>query len=146
MTPQDLQDLQSLTGALHRVEQARMRAILQEESDLRHLLAQLDEDARQIQNLPEAQSTDLRTIGGDVTWQAWVAKTRRNLNVQLAQVLARKGIALTALERTFGRDEAVGNIVRDTVRDRRDVMEKTRIEQQQSLFCFQPALNQTEKS
>lgn len=137
MTPEELGNLRSLTGALYRGDQAKMRAVIAEETELRDMLSRLEDHVRHIQEIPDSNMRDLRRIGADATWQAWLAQTRRDLQVRLARVLARKGMLHQALKRSFGRDHAVGDMEKDARRSRAERHEKQRLAQQQSLFCLQ---------
>lgn len=49
----------------------------------------------------------LRRVGGEILWQGWVNRNRRELQMELARVLARKGEALAALKHAHGRSEAI---------------------------------------
>lgn len=54
----------------------------------------------------------MKALGADLLWEGWHLNTRRNLNMQLAQVTARKLMAMDRLRQTFGRKTAVGDMAK----------------------------------
>ena len=137
MTSEQLATLRSLTRALHLGEEAKMRELVTEEEEVRQALARLEEHVRHVHDLPEARMSDLRRIGADVTWQGWVSQNRRDLQIRLARVLARKGLLKQKLKRSFGRDQAVSDMAQDAGKLQAARLEKQSLLEQQSLFCLQ---------
>ena len=52
----------------------------------------------------------MKRIGADVQWQAWLGKTRRALNTELAQVLALKGQKMRGLSVHLGRKTVAADL------------------------------------
>lgn len=102
-----------LTDALYQRELAQLRELLDQETRLRAALAQLAEKARAAGDQPEAALAGLREIGGDMVWQAWLARQRTALQSELARLLARKERALPALRLAHGKQQAAIALQRD---------------------------------
>lgn len=83
----DLEQLEYLMDLKFRKKQQSFFRILSEEEKLRAQLAQLEtmETANS-----DAKLQEMRHIGADVIWKAWLNRTRSKLNLSLAQVLAQK--------------------------------------------------------
>lgn len=106
MTSEGLGRVAVATRAVYLRETARIRDILADETALRGRLARLDAAViRSRQDL--SVDTTMRCLGADILWQGWEARTRRQLNIELAQVRARKLAALDQVRRAFGRQQAV---------------------------------------
>jgi hypothetical protein len=88
-TESDLHTLLTITQAKYDQQQQVFQKLVKEENHLRAELTRLDTAARQAQTLP-AGEYEMRAIGADVIWQGWVARTKIQLNLKLAQVLAKK--------------------------------------------------------
>ncbi len=99
-------DMTDLTGALAAAAEIRLKKIAAEEAALRTELAQLDDKRRAARGLPNDALTALRGIGGEMLWQGWLARARRDLQIRLARVLARKTMALRDYRQAHGRREA----------------------------------------
>lgn len=108
-----LSELAALTDMLYRAEQAKLREIVAKEATLRRDLARLDENRRRTMHLPDDQLTNMRHIGADLQWQAWLGRSREELNRQLALCLAQKARMLTALRRAHGRKLASDEILKN---------------------------------
>lgn len=98
------QELAALTRALFQAETGRLEALLQEETRLRRDLAMLKVQQDQAMTLPQADG--LRRIGADVLWQGWLDRNRAEVQMHLAQILARKARILPELRESFGRQQA----------------------------------------
>jgi len=101
-----LADLAGLTAALRASQEARLRALTQEEAELRSRIAALDDSRRAAASLPASDLSALRGLGADLLWQAWLARARQDLQMRLARVLARRALALRDLRQAHGRAEA----------------------------------------
>ena len=53
-------------------------------------------------------------IGADVIWLAWVGRTKASLNIQLAQVLARKENSIGRLRHAFGKKMVAAQLSEDS--------------------------------
>lgn len=115
MTREALEDLARLTAVIRDAEAARMRRLTDEEARIRADLAALDADRRDAGALPAAALAVPRSVGADMLWQAWMGRARKDLQMRLARVLARKGAALRGLQIAHGRCEAARGL-RDRAR------------------------------
>lgn len=106
MSNGELEKLLSVTEAHYLREFSKVRDILAEEGRVRHGLAQLDEQKARA-HADFADGLALRSLGGDVLWQTWAARTRTILNTELAQILTRKEAVMGQVRLAFGRREAV---------------------------------------
>ncbi|WP_293574034.1 hypothetical protein [Phaeobacter sp.] len=101
-----LDQMASVTEAMYLREHAKVKPILDAEAHLRGQLSKLD---RQVKETRDQAHDDLamKALGADLLWQGWHSKTRRQLNMELAQVTARKLRAMDGLRKAFGRKHAV---------------------------------------
>lgn len=106
MRPDKLAQMSQVTEAVYLAEFRKIQPLLQEESRLRGALARLKEQA---ETERKALATDMpmQTIGADLLWQAWLVRSRKQLNIELSQVLARKSIVMDRIRHAFGRRNAV---------------------------------------
>lgn len=101
-----INQMAAATQALYLKEYRKIGTILVEEAELRAKLARLD--ARIAQNKGAAIDNHMmRAVGADLLWQGWTTRTRRQLNIELAQVLARKSAVMDRVRVAFGRQQAV---------------------------------------
>ncbi|PVA09693.1 hypothetical protein DC366_11205 [Pelagivirga sediminicola] len=108
-----LDKLKHATQAAYQAEQAKLRDIVRQETELRRALADLDARRQAAQALPADDLAAPRAIGADVLWQGWTQRTRRELNVRLAQVLVRKADRMSAMTQAFGRAQVAAVLVDD---------------------------------
>ena len=57
-----------------------------------------------------------RRLGGDVLWQVWVGRRRRDLQMHLARNLSKQGAARQALRKSFGKRSAIEAALQETER------------------------------
>ena len=124
MTPFELEQLSQLSQAQQDADAAKLRSIQIEERRIRAQLAALDTTHATARDLPTLDTLPLRRLGGDLLWQRWVGRRRRELQMQLARCLARKGTARQNLQKSFGKSSALHSLRRD-IRVRED-HEKTK--------------------
>jgi hypothetical protein len=74
--------------------------LVAEENKIRSELQRVD---AQNQAAEQSQTADMRSIGADVIWKAWVGRTKRALNIKLSQVLAQKEHHLRQVKRAYGK-------------------------------------------
>jgi hypothetical protein len=96
-------------------------SILVEETKIRGNLTQLE---AQISRNRGACASDqmLLSVGAQLLWQGWTTRTHRQLNTELAQVMAKKLVALDRVRVAFGRQRAVEMMMsaeRRALKDRR---------------------------
>lgn len=106
----DFKVLKNLTEALYQADVAALRAISNEEAATRAELAVLDEQERAA-FLPAAEDAlALRSIGADLNWRGWVSRKRETLNLQLANILARKARAMQVLRISYGKNAVTAQL------------------------------------
>lgn len=96
----DLAKMRQLVEIKYRQQQESFARLLAQESRLRASLQQLND------HLISSRSSDdgsQKAIGADVLWQAWVGRKKRELNLQLAQVLAVKERHIAQVRRAYGK-------------------------------------------
>jgi hypothetical protein len=104
-----LQQMAAVTEAQYLKEHAKINPILDHEARLRGQLSKLDEQVSTARQDAD-KDIQMKALGADLLWQGWHTNARRNLNMQLAQVTARKLMAMDRLRKTFGRKTAVGDM------------------------------------
>lgn len=114
----DWRQLVHASAAVYAREKQRLAPVLAREERLRNELARLsahDAAAR-------GEQASMRAIGADLAWNAWLAKARQQLNIELAQVLALKeahhGQIRHALARLTVAEETAAAISKTRERDR----------------------------
>ncbi len=95
-----------VTQALYLNEFRKVQDILAEEARLRGDLARL-RDRDQAGRRGMAEDLSMRRMGADLLWQAWLARSQRQLNIELSQVMAKKLAAMDGVRKAFGRQRAV---------------------------------------
>lgn len=101
-----LGQMSEVMRALYDREFRAIAAILAEESELRGKLNQLD--AQVADNLDVGDNAhSLNVVGAQLLWQGWTSRTRRQLNSDLAQVMAKKLVVMNRVRIAFGRQRAV---------------------------------------
>ncbi|KIN74574.1 hypothetical protein [Sulfitobacter guttiformis] len=96
----DLAMMQKLVDVKYRQQQESFGRLILQENRLRSSLRQLDE------NLAESRAIHdepLRAIGADIAWQAWVGRKKRELNLQLAKILAVKERRISQVRKAYGK-------------------------------------------
>ncbi len=110
MTPAELAKLTALSQAVQDADAAKLLSIKADETRIRAQLAALDAQHKQATGLTMLETLPQRSLGGDMKWQVWVGRRRRDLQIQLARCLARQGVARRALQKSFGKRTALGQI------------------------------------
>ncbi|MEP1962580.1 hypothetical protein [Tateyamaria sp.] len=98
----DLDQLKTLSELKFQHSLRSVSYLLAREDKLRVEIARLRTLTRETQTQPPEQEK-MRMIGGDVIWLQWLGKTLRQLNMELAQILAQKETLLAQHRRTHGR-------------------------------------------
>ncbi|CRL12402.1 hypothetical protein [Phaeobacter italicus] len=114
-----LDQMASVTEAMYLREHAKVKPVLDAEARLRGQLAKLD---RQYQETRELAHSDhaMKALGADLLWQSWHSRSKRQLNMELAQITAQKLRAMDGLRKAFGRKHAVETMAKEE-RQRRKV-------------------------
>lgn len=136
MTQAHLDELLALSKARFQLEQGRMQTLLAEEAEIRGSLDRLEDSRRRARDALSCDPLAQGVFGGDVLWQAWVVRMRQDLQIRLAQVLARKGAMMRELARAHGRQTAAENLVQETRTARQTAERKTQNEVLQDLFVL----------
>lgn len=132
MRQDTLSQISAVTEVMFQREFSAIQGILKEESDLRQSLAQLDAQSLS-SKVNHADDCTMKTIGADILWQAWVSKARRQLNIELAQVMAKKIEKMSQIRKAFGRKEAVKSV---TVTARDEQRRKINLRRAEQLSFF----------
>ena len=101
-----IDQMSEVMRALYDREFRAIAAILSEESELRGQLHRLTE---QVSQNREACTNNhmIQAVGAQLLWQGWTTRMHRRLNTELAQVMARKLVAMDRIRIAFGRQRAV---------------------------------------
>lgn len=110
MRQSKLGQMLNVTEAAYLGEFQKVKDILATEASVRQRLAQLDKQITDNQR-STVNEHSMKTVGADILWQGWVSRTRRELNIELAQVMARKLVAMDGVRHAFGRQKAVENLI-----------------------------------
>lgn len=105
-----LDQLGRAAEAQYHQEHARIRDVLEQEASVRARLARLDAQVAQARAASQEAVMPMAAIGADMLWQAWVERTRRELNIELAQARARKLAAMGRLRTAFGRKSVIAQL------------------------------------
>lgn len=106
-----LKQMAAVTEAQYLREHARIKPVLDHEARLRGQIQKLSDQVQQ----SRAETDDdlrMRALGADLLWEGWHQRTRKQLNMELAQVTAKKLMAMDRLRRTFGRKTAVSDMAK----------------------------------
>lgn len=125
MTPLELDHLTKLSQAQQDADAAKLQAIHSEEQRIRSQLAALDATQDSARDLPALKTLQQRRVGGDLLWQRWVGRRRRELQMQLARCLARKATARRHLQKSFGKSSALQKL-KTNAKTRKDHATNTR--------------------
>lgn len=96
----DLAMLQTLVEVKYRQQQESFARLMQQENRLRQALRQLDIHMAESRS---SEDTPQKAIGADVLWQSWIGRKKRELNMQLAQVLAVKERHVAQVRKAYGK-------------------------------------------
>lgn len=135
MRPADAARLRDLAEALYLREMRAIAGVLAEEAALRAALAGLDRQAAQAQTELDRDPA-MKSVGADLMWQGWQTRTRRRLNIELAQVIARKLGGLDAVRTAFGRRQALDGIAAAAAVRRRQDLTRRRDEMLLAPACL----------
>lgn len=113
MNPRKIAQMADVTEAVYMNEFQKIKVILAREASLRNSLAEL----RNQRNA--AGSQQMQAIGADLVWQTWLERSVQQLNMELAQVMARKLELLDRVRKAFGRNEAVRQLAQKSAADQK---------------------------
>ena len=95
-----LSKLEEIMRAKYLTSQQDLRRYVSQENQLRDKLRKLDKQARDADSDVESS---MKTIGADIIWKSWVGRTKTELNLQLAQILAQKEGYLNRVRKDYGK-------------------------------------------
>ena len=107
-----LDQMAAVTEAQYLIEHIKIKPILAQEAALRGKLAKLD---AQIKESREQAANDdaMRMLGADILWRGWHSRSRRQLNIELAQITAQKLTVMDQVRKAFGKKYAVQTMADD---------------------------------
>jgi hypothetical protein len=95
-----LEQLNELLVIKLRVEERAYKRLTARETVIRGDLERLSDQARQAQ---QTTTVEMKAIGADISWQAWLGRSAAALNLQLAEVLAQKGSYVEQVRKAHGK-------------------------------------------
>ncbi|MBQ4823338.1 hypothetical protein J4729_02035 [Leisingera sp. HS039] len=101
-----LDQMAAVTAAQYMQEHAKIQPALAREAQLRGQLAKLNSQVQAAREPADSDHT-MKALGADLLWQGWHTRTRRQLNLELAQATAQKLRMMDQLRKAFGRKHAV---------------------------------------
>ena len=123
----ELRQLEAITQAKYDQQQQSFQRIQSEENRLRAELRKLDEMLLSSNNT-DVRIGEMRAIGADVIWQGWVGRSKTELNLKLAQVLAIKEQQLQQVRQAFGKLQVVQQLITETKDDQRKKKGQSQLE------------------
>jgi len=100
--------------------------ILAREAELRSNLRRLDELTARNKETGN-NSHMLNAVGATLLWQGWIARTRHQLNSELARVMATKLAGMDRVRIAFGRQRAVELMISADLRERKNRIRKKEV-------------------
>ncbi len=137
----ELRQLEAISQAKYDQQRQSFRRIQAEESRLRAELARLDHMARQA-NGASTQIGEMRAIGADIMWQAWVGRSKNELNLKLAQVLAIKEQQLSQVRQAFGKLQVSQQLIADLQKRQRKKKGQSQMELAIDISLLRPGSDQ----
>lgn len=136
-----LKDLAELARAVRSARESRLKDIATEETRIRQNLAMLAD--HRVAAAPPAgrEGLAVHRVGADMLWRGWLDQTERALQIELAQVLARKEEARRSLQRAHGRSEAAASLLETERRATRARAEITKSLREQQTMMLKSAGN-----
>ena len=117
-----LDQMAAVTAAQYLREHARVKPILDEEARLRGQLTKLNAHVQATRSEAD-ENHMMKALGADLLWEGWHTRAKRELNTELAQVTAKKLMAMDKLRKSFGRKTAIA----DMAKAERDLHKAARI-------------------
>lgn len=100
MKTKSLIEMEQLLELKYRNKQLSYTKVLSQETRLRNQLKKMDEQAREAD---ASSSHTIKALGADVIWKSWLERTKRSLNMELAQVLVQKEGLKSAVRKEYGK-------------------------------------------
>lgn len=107
---EQLREIREIVQVAYDLAQKNLREILAAETIVRNELSRLNEIM--VTARMEAQnSSEMQVIGADMVWQSWVGRTKTELNMKLARILAEKEPHMFTIRRAYGKVLAVQELI-----------------------------------
>lgn len=106
----DLEKLLLVAQARYDQQRQALMSVVQKENAIRAELARIA-GLDQSSGPSEQVIGEMRAIGADMLWHAWLGRSKTSLNQELARTLARKNIEQTQVRRAFGKVEALKTLI-----------------------------------
>lgn len=97
------EDLKDLSDLRYQQEQRVLKTLISRENALRAELEKLDSHDLTARSVEFSEATGPRSLGADIVWMKWLAKSRSALNVELARILAQKEQHLSQVRHAYGK-------------------------------------------
>lgn len=123
----NLSDLHQLTRVHYERAQQSLKTLTQQETLIRAELQRLSEQERAA-NATAPDNAPMRAIGADVIWLGWVGRSKAQLNMALAQILARKEHHLARVRTAYGKVLVTRQLAENAARDRSQARSKAQLE------------------
>jgi hypothetical protein len=127
-----IDQMSEVMRAMFDKEYQAISGLLVEETSLRKKLRQLEIQISQNRKLC-SKDTRIQSVGAQFLWQGWTTRTHRQLNTELAQVMARKLVAMDRVRIAFGRQQAIEMM---QVSERRLLKKRQSLRQSQVLLSL----------
>lgn len=114
----DLRQLQAIVQAKYQHQQQSFGRLVAEEARLRDELARLDGFLADTRSM-SPQEREMRAIGADLVWQSWLGRSKAQLNLKLAQILAIKEQHLKQVRTAYGKLLVVQELISNGTSDHR---------------------------
>ena len=121
----DLSGLLNLVEMRYAAQNRAFQEIVAEENSIR---AELQKISAEDRAADVAQGTEMRAIGADVIWKAWVGRSRRSLNMRLAQVLVKKEHHLRQVKRAYGKVLVTRELLENQVQSETNSAQQSQLE------------------
>lgn len=123
----DLSQLKTLSALKYQHSQQALSGLLKRENELRAELERMRMFARKTQ-AQEPEDANMRAVGADVIWLGWVGKVQQELNMALANVLAKKEALIAQHRRANGRKIVAQTLADNQAAIMREEKEKASIQ------------------
>ena len=111
MKPEHLKPICDVAHALYLSELAKVRTLVEQEMRVRSTLHKLNEQASLQIKISDPPDAAMRSLGADLVWSEFIARNRRQLNGELAAIVAQKLTQMNMVRLTFGRYTAIDELV-----------------------------------
>lgn len=129
----DLTQIQRLSDIKYRQQQESFARLMMQENRLRSALKKLD---TQLAESRASGDTPQRAIGADVLWQAWIGRKKRELNMQLAQVLAIKERHIAQVRKAYGKVLVSQSLLEDARAEQKQKIAQAQLDRAISSMLF----------